>query len=90
MAEKKIAGILDKGTSVVNKTGTWKDKKPVWDEKKCIQCMICYVNCPENCINVIKDKQGNIKRDKTNLDYCKGCGICANVCPVKCIKMVEE
>jgi pyruvate ferredoxin oxidoreductase delta subunit len=87
MVGKKIAGVLDKGTSIVNKTGTWKDKAPVWDEKKCIHCMICYVNCPENCILLVKDKQGNAKRDKTNLDYCKGCGICANVCPVKCIKM---
>jgi len=90
MAEKKIAGILDKGTSLVNKTGTWRDHKPDWNSKKCIQCMICYTTCPENCITVVKDKQGNIKRDKTNFDYCKGCGICANVCPVKCIKMVEE
>lgn len=84
---KKIAGILENGTSVSNKTGSWRDTKPVWDDKRCIHCMICYVNCPENCILLKKEKDGNVKRKETNLDYCKGCGICAQVCPVKCIKM---
>lgn len=90
MKSKKNAGVLPAKTSLVNKTGSWRSQKPIWDEKKCIHCMICFNNCPDRAITFKEDKDGNIKRDKTNLDYCKGCGICANICPVKCIKMVQE
>ena len=55
------------------------------DEAKCINCMICWVYCPDSCINT---KDG--KMTGFDLDYCKGCGICAKVCPVKCIKMEKE
>jgi len=84
-----LGGVLPGGTSLNNKTGNWRYKKPEWDSKRCIQCMMCYNSCPENCI-LAEVKKGQIKRTKTDLDYCKGCGICAQVCPVKCIKMVEE
>lgn len=91
MAEKKkIGGVLPGGTAKVNKTGSWRSVKPEWDSKKCIHCMLCFNACPEHCILAKKDKNGNIKRQETNLDYCKGCGICAEICPVKCIKMVKE
>jgi pyruvate ferredoxin oxidoreductase delta subunit len=52
--------------------------------------MFCFNACPEQCIKAKKDDKGNIKREETDLDYCKGCGICEEVCPVKCIKMVKE
>jgi len=81
-----IGGIIDKpATSKEYKTGTWKALFPEWHSEKCIQCLICALNCPDNSITV---KDG--KRDETNLDYCKGCGLCAAVCPVKCIEMKEE
>jgi pyruvate ferredoxin oxidoreductase delta subunit len=83
--EMDIASLTEAGSSAKFKTGSWKAFKPVWDQSKCIQCMICVVNCPENCIPA---KDG--KREETDLSVCKGCGICANVCPVKCIKMEEE
>jgi len=82
-------GILKGGTSTDNKTGSWRDFRPVWNSKKCIQCMMCYNACPENSITSKKNK-GQIERGETNYDYCKGCGICAEVCPVKCIKMEKE
>lgn len=77
--------VIKGGSSVANKTGTWRASRPEWDKKKCINCMLCAIYCPENCIPVKKGQ-----RLETNLDYCKGCGICAQVCPVKCIKMKEE
>jgi pyruvate ferredoxin oxidoreductase delta subunit len=89
--EKKIiGGVLKGATSKEYKTGNWKYKKPVWDSKRCVQCMICYVYCPDNCILIKKDKDGRVKRSETDLEYCKGCGICEKVCPVKCIKMEDE
>ncbi len=83
--EMDIGGITEPASSLKFKTGSWKSFKPIWDKKKCIHCMICVVNCPENCIQT-----KNNKREETNLDFCKGCKICAEVCPVKCIKMGEE
>jgi len=87
--ELPIGGTLPGGTSEKTKTGNWKSEKPVWDKKRCIQCMMCYNACPEDCIIAKKMKKG-IQRSETDLEYCKGCGICAEVCPVKCIKMVKE
>ena len=78
-------GIIDKpGSSKNYKTGSWRSQRPVWDKKKCIQCLVCVNYCPENCIPLKEDK-----RVETDFDYCKGCGICAQVCPVKAIKMKE-
>lgn len=93
MAEKKmgwreipLGGIIENApTSLVNKTGDWRSFRPVWDESKCIHCMICVANCPDMAIHV---KDG--KRAETDFDYCKGCGICVTVCPVKCLSLEEE
>ncbi len=77
--------IVEPGNSKDFKTGDWRTFKPVWDEKKCINCMICFIQCPEDAIKV---KDGKITGP--DYDYCKGCGICAEVCPTKAIKMVKE
>jgi pyruvate ferredoxin oxidoreductase delta subunit len=66
-------------------TGSWRARKPVNDNKKCIKCGICYIFCPEGCIS--QDVDGYFVAD---LDYCKGCGICAHECWPGAIKMVEE
>ena len=82
----KPGGIItEPGSTKKNKTGGWRALKPVWDKKKCTQCMLCWQYCPDNAI-----PQKNGKRLETNFDYCKGCGICAEECPVKAIKMVKE
>ena len=79
------AVITDAGSSINNKTGSWRTFKPAVDFAKCIQCMICWQSCPDMAI-----PQENGKRKDTDLGYCKGCGICAEVCPVKCIAMEKE
>jgi len=79
------AVIEDPGSTENTKTGGWRTMKPVWDKKKCIQCMLCWQFCPDMSI-----PEKNCKRGETDLDFCKGCGICAQVCPVKCIQMVKE
>ncbi|MFH0905848.1 MAG: 4Fe-4S dicluster-binding protein [archaeon] len=87
--ENKSKVALNGATSLGNKTGSWRYQKPVWDKKKCIQCMMCFNACPDCAITSLNIGQ-NIIRAETNLDYCKGCGICSQICPVKCIKMEKE
>lgn len=77
--------IIEAGNAVNYKTGDWRTFRPVRDEKKCTQCMMCWMYCPDSCII---PKDGKI--DHTDYDFCKGCGVCAQVCPVKCIEMKEE
>lgn len=77
--------IIEAGNSEKYKTGDWRTFRPVHDRKKCIDCMLCWVNCPDSSV-VPKNKNfGHF-----DYDHCKGCGICANVCPSKAIKMKPE
>ena len=73
------------GNAANYKTGSWKSQHPVWDNAKCIKCGICYIFCPEGCIQETKDGFY-----EANLDYCKGCGICAHECWPGAIVMREE
>jgi len=77
--------ITDGGNSIYYKTGDWRSYRPVWDDKKCNNCKVCWVYCPDGSI-VIKD--GVVSG--MDLDHCKGCGICAQECPQKAITMMEE
>jgi pyruvate ferredoxin oxidoreductase delta subunit len=86
--EIKEAGLVKGGSSQEYKTGSWKDKIPVVNEEKCINCLMCVNYCPENAINIKKNK-GVLKRGDVNLDFCKGCGICKQVCPVNAIEMYD-
>ncbi|HQL91578.1 MAG TPA: 4Fe-4S binding protein [Syntrophales bacterium] len=73
------------GNAANYKTGSWKSQHPVWDNAKCIKCGICYIFCPEGCIQETKDGYY-----EANLEYCKGCGICAHECWPGAIVMREE
>lgn len=84
--EVPIGGMItDAGNAREYKTGSWRTFKPVWDEKKCIHCFFCWVNCPDSSIAVKNDKMTGI-----DYEHCKGCGICAKTCPKQCIKMEKE
>ena len=72
------------GSMLSNKTGSWRNMKPVINYDNCIKCMICWKYCPDTCID-IKDEAPVI-----NYDYCKGCGVCAEECPKKTITLVED
>ncbi|MCL2786096.1 MAG: 4Fe-4S binding protein [Methanomassiliicoccaceae archaeon] len=64
-------------------TGDWRTEMPVLDRKQCIDCMNCWMYCPDDCVLV---KNG--KMEGFRLTHCKGCGICARVCPKEAVKMV--
>lgn len=89
-SNKKTEIITKPNSSLKNKTGSWRTKKPETDLNLCISCGLCAKACPEGCI-VMEEMKGYKKlKPKTNYDYCKGCGLCAHECPVKAIKMVKD
>lgn len=84
--EIPIGGLIDKGgTARAYNTGSWRTFKPVVDHAKCINCLQCWIYCPDSAV-LVKDG----KMVGFDMEHCKGCGICAEVCPVKCIKMEKE
>jgi len=77
--------ILKPGSTRNNKTGNWRNIKPIYKHDKCTGCTMCERICPEGVIYQEDKKKYNV-----DLDYCKGCGLCAEECPVKDIDMVPE
>ncbi len=77
------------GSAAEFRTGSWRSFRPVWVSGNCIQCLFCWIYCPDMAVKV---EDG--KRQDFDYDYCKGCGICARECPgkkgQKAIMMVEE
>ncbi len=93
MSEKKknwkeipIGGkIIEAGNAAKYKTGGWRTFKPEMNNIKCINCLQCWIFCPDSAIKVEDGKMVGF-----DYEHCKGCGICAKICPVKCIDMKEE
>ncbi|RKZ23527.1 ferredoxin [bacterium] len=77
--------IKEAGSSIKFETGDWRTRKPVLNKEKCINCLFCWVFCPDSSIIV---ENGEMKGFLYS--HCKGCGICAEECPVKAIEMVKE
>ena len=75
------AGIIpEAGNAIDFKTGDWRTYVPQFHAENCINCLFCWIYCPDSAIEVDlsgdKPKMVGIK-----LDHCKGCGICATECP---------
>ena len=77
--------IVEAGNAVRYRTGEWRAFRPIVDQEKCTNCLLCWVYCPDSSILVEEEEMVGY-----DYDHCKGCGICAAVCPVDAIEMVEE
>ena len=75
------AGIItEAGNAADFKTGDWRTYVPEFYLENCIQCMFCWVYCPDAAIKV--DLSGEKPQVVgIHLEHCKGCGICAHECP---------
>jgi len=77
--------VVEPGSASQYQTGSWRSQRPIYDSNKCIKCGICYIFCPEGCV-----EQNDEGYFEANLFYCKGCGICTRECWTGAITMVEE
>lgn len=77
--------VVEPGNAINFETGDWRSYVPVVDMATCIDCMTCWIYCPDNCIIVKGNKMAGIR-----LSHCKGCGICAKMCPKHAITMTED
>jgi pyruvate ferredoxin oxidoreductase delta subunit len=94
--------ILEPGNSINYRTGDWRTFRPVHNPEACINCMICWMVCPDSAIKpgTVDCPEKGLKGVNNNpklanfggfdLEHCKGCGLCAEECPVKAIVMKEE
>ena len=75
------------GNAVHYRTGGWRTYRPVRHDDKCIDCLFCWMYCPDMSVYV---KDESVKTLGFDLDHCKGCGVCAAVCPANAIEMKLE
>ncbi|MBN2142435.1 4Fe-4S binding protein [Candidatus Woesearchaeota archaeon] len=94
--------IIEPGNSTKYRTGDWRTFRPIHDKEKCINCMICWMLCPDSAIKAggpdcpekgakgASDKPSTCNFGGFDLEHCKGCGLCAANCPTKAITMKQE
>jgi len=77
--------IIEPGSALKFETGDWRSFRPVLDRGMCIDCMTCWMYCPDDSVIVNGSKMEGFR-----MTHCKGCGICAKTCPKKAIVMVLQ
>lgn len=68
------------------RTGGWRTGvKPEVDLAACVDCLLCWLYCPDTAIRIEDGRFLGFDDD-----YCKGCELCAAVCPTGAIQMVRD
>lgn len=96
--EKQIGSVAELVGQTVPKYSDWGELDLNYrvvaqiDTETCINCNKCYIACEDTshqCIDMLKDEQGNDFL-RVREDDCVGCNLCSIVCPVDgAIEMVE-
>ena len=84
--ELPLAGVVRPEEVDRPRTGGWRTGvKPSVDLSLCVNCLLCWLYCPDSAIEL----DGTTF---TGFDYdvCKGCELCAVVCPTEAIEMVAD
>jgi 2-oxoacid:acceptor oxidoreductase delta subunit (pyruvate/2-ketoisovalerate family) len=80
------AGTVLPGSAPRVHTGGWRTGlKPSVDLSRCVNCLLCWLHCPDSAIVLEGTTFAGF-----DYDYCKGCEICDEICPVDAIAMVPE
>jgi len=76
---------MSEATLTIPSTETENVVKPRVELTACVNCLLCWLYCPDAAVLV----DGDVF---TGFDYdlCKGCELCAEVCPTQAITMVAE
>jgi 2-oxoacid:acceptor oxidoreductase delta subunit (pyruvate/2-ketoisovalerate family) len=84
--ELPIAGAVDPAAAPRPLTGGWRTGlKPVVDLSRCVDCLLCWLYCPDSAVLVEGETFAGF-----DYRFCKGCEICAERCPVEAIEMVPD
>lgn len=68
------------------RTAGWRGgTKPRVDLSRCVNCLLCWVYCPDVAVTTEGDRLVGF-----DFALCKGCELCVEVCPVEAIAMVAE
>ena len=84
--ELAVGGTTRPDPELRPRTGGWRTGvKPQVELDGCVNCLLCWIYCPDSAIKVIDGVFAGF-----DLDVCKGCEICATVCPTGAIEMVAD
>jgi 2-oxoacid:acceptor oxidoreductase delta subunit (pyruvate/2-ketoisovalerate family) len=84
--ELPLGGTVRPEEAVQPRTGGWRTGvKPSVQLDRCVNCLLCWLYCPDSAIRLDGDTFAGFE-----LDLCKGCELCAAVCPVDAIEMVAD
>jgi 2-oxoacid:acceptor oxidoreductase delta subunit (pyruvate/2-ketoisovalerate family) len=82
----ELTWIVSPEEAPVPRTGGWRTGvKPAVDLSRCIDCLLCWVYCPDSAVALEGTAFAGF-----DYDVCKGCELCAEVCPQGAIEMVDE
>jgi 2-oxoacid:acceptor oxidoreductase delta subunit (pyruvate/2-ketoisovalerate family) len=82
--ELPVAGALAPAAQPA--TGGWRTAgRPVVELATCVNCLLCWLYCPDSAIVLDGTTFAGI-----DYDYCKGCALCVEVCPAGTLSMQPE